>query len=767
MKNSKISKEFILELTDGGLLFFKFIFKDLEIIGERSKNTYNPYYEDKNPGVSVYKKGDKWYYKDHGNPDFSGDMFSLAAYHFDKCQEEEFPEILQALNEIEYDKHVFKGDDVTRLKSNFKLLRRENDKFKKSELEYFAQYGITKKILREYNVLPIEGFSGIAKNGHDYTYKRRVGMTLYAYSSEFFAKIYCPKPKFFRYVGQKPKDYIFGFEQIDNEEFIFITGGEKDVMTIRGLNYRAICFNSETANPPKGFFEYLRDLGIKAISLLDNDETGIKQSQLLLDKYNIPSLEIPTEFIDKGGKDISDYVKLGLTKDQFDKCFNNAVDKLKNIKEQQDNLKNEFLNTVHETELIPMEVFEQLPDFFKKCCNSVDSQQDKSLILLSSLALLGGVFRNIIGFYDYYTAGTNLYLFVVAPASSGKGMMKYPKMLGHQVHQYLKAKMNDSSSNEEKKLQLFFIPANSSSSSILAQLSNNEGYGMLWETEADTLNETLSKDWGNFSDALRKAFHHEHISYQRRTNNEFVEITYPSLGLVLSGTPNQVKGLISSAENGLFSRMMFMDFKGKNQWNNKLHLAQKKLDLGRYFSSLGEDVFELFLKLENLDYNINFSFTDEQWEMFHLHFEEWFNNSHNLFGEEILASIKRLGLITFKIAMILSTSRLMRDVEDELPHEIECLDDDFETAINIANSCKSHMISVYSRLVSRDKTDRLSNLEQVNYYESLPNEFSKATSKKIADSIGLKHKTAENHLDNYIDKKMLVRYAHGKYRKLI
>lgn len=767
MKNSKISKEFILELTEGGLLFFKFIFKDLEIIGERSKNTYNPYYEDKNPGVSVYKKGDKWYYKDHGNPDFSGDMFSLAAYHFDKCQEEEFPEVLIALNEIEYDKHVFRGDDVSRLKSNFKLLRRENDKFKKSELEYFAQYGITKKILREYNVLPIEGFSGINKNGQDYTSKRKIGMTLYAYSSEFFAKIYCPKPKFFRYVGQKPKDYIFGFEQIDKEDYIFITGGEKDVMTIRGLNYRAICFNSETANPPQGLFEYLNDLGIKAISLLDSDETGIKQSQLLLDKYNIPRLEIPAEFIDEGGKDISDYVKLGLSKEQFDECFNNAVLKFNSITEKQEELKNEFLNKVHETELIPMEVFEQLPDFFKKCCNSVDSQQDKSLILLSSLALLGGVFRNIVGFYDYYTAGTNLYLFVVAPASSGKGMMKYPKMLGHQVHQYLKEKINDSSSNEEKKLQLFFIPANSSSSSILAQLSNNEGYGMLWETEADTLNETLSKDWGNFSDALRKAFHHEHISYQRRTNNEYVEITYPSLGLVLSGTPNQVKGLISSAENGLFSRMMFMDFKGKNQWNNKLHLAQKKLDLGRYFSNLGEDVFDLFLKLENLDYNINFSFTEEQWDMFHLHFEEWFNNSHNLFGEEILASIKRLGLITFKIAMILSASRLMRDVEDELPHEIECLDIDFETAINIANSCKSHMISVYSRLVSRDKTDRLSNLEQVSYYESLPNEFSKAISKKIADSIGLKHKTAENHLDNYIDKKMLVRYAHGKYRKLI
>jgi hypothetical protein len=760
----KVTKELILELTEGGLRFFMYVFKDLEIMGDRSKNTLNPYYDDKKPGVSVYKKGDKWYYKDHGNPEFSGDMFSLAAYHFDKCQEEEFPEILEALYEIDYDKYVYGGDNFPPTKLSFELFRRENDSFKKSETEYFAQYGITKRILREYNVLPIDGYIATGKNGNDYTYRRKNGKMLFAYSSEWFSKIYSPNPKFFRYVGNKPKDYIFGFEQIEDEKFIFITGGEKDVLTLRGLGYGAVCFNSETAHLPKGFIEYLKDIETYPISLLDSDETGIKQAELLLQKHKIPRLIIPDEFIELGGKDISDYVKLGLSEDQFEECVDLAIQEHYRFQQLKEVEKAESIENIHETELFPLELFDQLPDFFKKCCNAVEEQQDKSLVLLSSLALAGGVFRNVVGFYDYYSAGTNLFLFVIAPASSGKGLMKYPKILGQQVHEYMKEKLLEATKEGERKLQVFFIPANSSSSSILAQLANNSGYGMLWETEADTLNETLSKDWGNFSDALRKTFHHEHISYQRKTNNEFVEIPYPSMGVVLSGTPNQVNGLISSAENGLFSRMMFMDFKGKSKWNRNLHLSQKKLDLTKYFSLLGEDVFEFFKRLEDLEYNINFSFTEEQWRIFHDYFEEWHENARNLFGDGIMASIKRLGLMTFKIGMILTASRLMK--EDELPEEISCSDVDFETAIKIASCCKSHMISVYSRLITKDKTARLSNLEQSSYYESLSDEFTKAESRKIADSIGLKHKTAENHIDLYIEKKMLVRYAHGKYRKI-
>ena len=63
-------------------------------------------------------------------------------------------------------------------------------------------------------------------------------------------------------------------------------------------------------------------------------------------------------------------------------------------------------------------------------------------------------------------------------------------------------------------LKMLFIPVNNSASYIVQTLSENDGSGILFSTEADTLANSLSQDWGNFSDVLRCAFHHEPIELQ-------------------------------------------------------------------------------------------------------------------------------------------------------------------------------------------------------------------------------------------------------------
>ena len=70
---------------------------------------------------------------------------------------------------------------------------------------------------------------------------------------------------------------------------------------------------------------------------------------------------------------------------------------------------------------------------------------------------------------------------------------------------------------------------------------------------ADTLSTSLNQDYNHGSDILRNTFDHERISYNRRTDHEYRELKETFLSMVLSGTPNQVKSLIPSAENGLFS----------------------------------------------------------------------------------------------------------------------------------------------------------------------------------------------------------------------
>ena len=81
------------------------------------------------------------------------------------------------------------------------------------------------------------------------------------------------------------------------------------------------------------------------------------------------------------------------------------------------------------------------------------------------------------------------------------------------------------------------MPANSSATAMCQTLFENDGVGLMFETEGYTLASTFKSEHGNYSDALRKAFHHESISYNRRKDREFVELKTPRLSAVLSGTP--------------------------------------------------------------------------------------------------------------------------------------------------------------------------------------------------------------------------------------
>ena len=75
-------------------------------------------------------------------------------------------------------------------------------------------------------------------------------------------------------------------------------------------------------------------------------------------------------------------------------------------------------------------------------------------------------------------------------------------------------------------------------------LGDNDGIGLLFESEGDTLSQTLKSDYGNYSDVLRKAFHHELVSLSRRKDREYCEVSNPRVSVALAGTPEQVRKLM-------------------------------------------------------------------------------------------------------------------------------------------------------------------------------------------------------------------------------
>ena len=93
---------------------------------------------------------------------------------------------------------------------------------------------------------------------------------------------------------------------------------------------------------------------------------------------------------------------------------------------------------------------------------------------------------------------------------------------------------------------------------------------------------------------------------------------------------------------------------------------------------------------------IEFQFTPDQQDRFNAYYGATQAEYHLLFGDDIIASVRRLGLITFRIAMVSSVLRL-GDTGKEVSTLI-CDDEDFNAAMAISRVLTRHTVRVYREL---------------------------------------------------------------------
>ena len=430
----------------------------------------------------------------------------------------------------------------------------------------------------------------------------------------------------------------------------------------------------------------------------------------------------------------------------------------------------------------------QLPDVLKQIAESGNSTQDADILILGSLTVLSACMPHIKGIYDRRTVFPNLFLFVTARASSGKGRLNLCRHLVEPIHEDLRnlneaemmeykhklseynaagKKKVDMEKPEEPPMRMLFIPANSSATAVYQVLNDNGGIGLMFETEGDTLANTFGSDYGNYSDGFRKAFHHETISYIRRKDREYVNIKNPRLSTVLTGTPRQVLNLITDAENGLFSRFLFYYLDTKLVWNNVFAESGNET-LEDHFAAIGKDYHDFHTILSEYGSDIIFRLTTEQQEDFNTLFDQWQADYAASCGDEFIATVRRLGVITFRIAMILSTLRIME--YGCLSPQIICSDTDYTTAKTIAETIIHHDERIFRTLASPTATASVSTAvqrqsQQLKYLEALPEEFDRKTYCELATAMGLNPKSIERTIKKWCEEGRLENIAYGKYRK--
>lgn len=183
-------------------------------------------------------------------------------------------------------------------------------------LNYWAHYGIHEDTLRRFRVRSLKRYESVSAEGKKFELYGSPTEPMFAYIGNGYVKIYRPhSPKIrFLYGGRMPATYCFGMEQIPTKgDMLFITGGEKDVLSLYAHGFNAICFNSETAQIPTSIIESLQLRFRHIILLYDADETGVreahKQSEHLAE-YKVLNLSLPLCGT-KSEKDISDFFALG------------------------------------------------------------------------------------------------------------------------------------------------------------------------------------------------------------------------------------------------------------------------------------------------------------------------------------------------------------------------------------------------------------------------------------------------------------------------
>ena len=351
-----VRKEEILARTSNGLDVFRHY---LPVKWRVGRNFLNPLYEDSKASCNVYydRRSGTYKMKDFGNGDFSGDCFFLVAKikGLDCRNAADFVEVLETIDRElclgvgeELPSDVVQerraklqnagttegngqrepdetGEGRAEPERKPRPYRTTQQAFTENELEYWNGYGITEEVLNRYGVQSLKEYRSETKDGKAFGFTSTPAEPMFGYAGKWGVKVYRPKSDIrFVYGGHTGDNYCFGLEELPPKgDTLFLTGGEKDVLTLAAHGFHAICFNSETAFIPAAVIHRLSFRFKHIILLYDVDSTGLKSSakrEEELKEYGVKRLLLPLAGT-KTEKDVSDYFMLGNSREDLIKLF--------------------------------------------------------------------------------------------------------------------------------------------------------------------------------------------------------------------------------------------------------------------------------------------------------------------------------------------------------------------------------------------------------------------------------------------------------------
>jgi hypothetical protein len=187
--------------------------------------------------------------------------------------------------------------------------------FSESELKWWKSFGISEQTLKKYKIYSVKT---VFLNGSIYAQSTQHS-PIYGY---YFGKqgaveqwrIYIPKRKEFRFIGNVPTKTIQGYKQLpEGGKLLVITKSMKDVCLLSTLGIPAVAPNSETQFVSDKVLDEFRERFKNIVLLYDSDLTGVRfMNKIRKQHRDLIVCMIPRKY---EAKDISDfYQKYGKSK---------------------------------------------------------------------------------------------------------------------------------------------------------------------------------------------------------------------------------------------------------------------------------------------------------------------------------------------------------------------------------------------------------------------------------------------------------------------
>jgi len=402
----------------------------------------------------------------------------------------------------------------------------------------------------------------------------------------------------------------------------------------------------------------------------------------------------------------------------------------------------------------------QLPALMENGIMITDNPTQADMLLLGLVTAISHLLPKFYFRHGYPASeyGANLMTLILAPAASGKGILK--RVL-HAVEWHEQV-----------------LPGNASVSAFTSELARMKGHAFMMETEADVMSKALHQNGTDYSYLLRQAFEHETIRRARDgKDRQRIEIKNPHLSVLLSGTLGQLKPLLRSRENGLTSRFVNYIVKEIEGFDERVfgqNIVSTCLNANEVYQEIEDYLKALYDWQMASDHRCEFRLTDEQQQQLTDEFTSWYDIVINQMGFPVSfdSCIKRLAISVMRIGLVLNAVRL--DTDEEFPSEIVCTDEDFKTMLLLVEKLVNHMVEVLSLLpeeeqtdISITMTDRQAEAKErrMAVLKALPEEFTTKMAATEGEKQGVPRKTVERWIKTWMESQNIERIAFGKFRQ--